>query len=189
MDYAAVRTHETRALEEWTIDGDYLHMNFGESDIHVCTDSDEMMLVSWASRDDKPVSLEPTPGRRISPRYCRWRNSAAVRVNLGLDIFDPMKLKLFPRPVRWHIHDIDEKWLAVERRSARIISSRPPKWIDAGKVAVLASRFGYQNGQRLKVLWKAAQGDSESRTTITRALRRRMGRLMGRPRRAHAKAW
>ncbi len=135
MDYSALRKHDTRALEEWTIDGDYLHANFGEGDIHVCTDSDEMMMVSWASLDDKPVSLRPSLGRRLSSRYRHWENAAAIRLSLTHDIWDPMKLKLFPRPVRWHVGDIDKDWLAVEEKAARVVSQQRQRF-DLGILSV-----------------------------------------------------
>jgi hypothetical protein len=175
MDYAAVRKHDTRALEEWTIDGDYLHANFGDADVHVCTDSDEMMLVSWASLDDKPIALHRSLGRRFSTRYRQWQNAAAVRLNLSLDIFDPTKIKLFPRPVRWHVKDIDEDWLAVEEKAACILSE-PARHPDIGISMVRARYWVQQNRQRLQILWRAAQGNAEAWLLI----RRRIGRLLQR---------
>jgi hypothetical protein len=182
MDYAVLGDHDTRALEEWTIDGDYLHVNFGKTAIHVCTDSDEMMLVSWASVDDKPVSLRPSLGRTLSSSYCRWQNSAALRLNLSLDIFDPMKVALFSRAVRWHVKDIDQDWLSVEEKAAGIISKPEPR-IDVGIWAVRARQFNGKCGHRLGILWQAARGNAEAAAIVKRRIDRllQISRIVRKP--------
>lgn len=172
MDYAAVSNHDTRALEEWTIDGDYLHANFGKTAIHVCTDSDEMMLMSWGSENERPVLLRSSLGRMLSSRYRRWHNSAAVRYNLSLDIFDPMKLAMFSRAVRWHVKDIDENWLAVEKEAARLIAAPRPLF-DLGVMSVLAPMFTRIWRNRLGVISQAILGNAEAVTLV----RRRVGQL------------
>ena len=60
LDYGAIDDHDMSAIKTWTIDGDYVHANFGLSHpFHVVQDSDEMFIGSWAPLSDRPHDLSP----------------------------------------------------------------------------------------------------------------------------------
>ena len=172
MDYSAVKRHDTRALETWTIDGDYLHANFANAEMHACTDSDEMMIVSWAPLADRPFSLLPTLGRGLLPAWRRRYNTMALRRNLTFDEFDPMKRALFTQPVRWHVKDLDNDWLQTERQAASVIASsraRVDPWFSILERPLTSWR---KNRLRLALIRRAVRGDDYARAVIRDRLAR-----------------
>ena len=167
MDYAAVERHDTRALDEWTMDGDYVDANFGcDRQIHVVDDSDEIMLISWAPADDRPIALKGTPLRRWLPSLRPWVNAMILRHGLQTGRFDALKKKIFSHPVRWHVDDIDDVWGAVERRAASVVSAplgRFDKWYPVWL------RVGHRlrwNLERVMVVGRAIRGDADARDLI-----------------------
>jgi hypothetical protein len=68
-DYGALARHDTTCLENWTMDGDYLYGNFGArlDDIHVVTDSNEVMQVSWGPLAERAEHLSRLRSRRGAP--------------------------------------------------------------------------------------------------------------------------
>jgi hypothetical protein len=120
-DYSAVEEHDTSALENWTMDGDYIHQNFGVgSSVHVVTDSDEMMLVSWAPLADRPQSLVPNPLKML-PIVGPLIKGGVLRATLLSGVFDALKLKIFFMPVRWHAGEVTTAWQETEDRAARVL--------------------------------------------------------------------
>jgi len=120
-DYSAVGEHDTSALENWTMDGDYIHQNFGAgSGIHVVTDSDEMMLVSWAPLTDRSQSLIPNPLKML-PVVGEWIKGGVLRATLLSGVFDKLKLKIFFTPVRWHAREVTPAWQDTEARALRVL--------------------------------------------------------------------
>jgi len=132
-DYSSVEEHDTSALENWTMDGNYIHQNFGTgSSIHVVTDSDEMMLVSWAPLADRPQSLLPNPLKML-PVVGNLIKGGTLRASLLSGLFDGLKLKIFFQPVRWHARELTPAWNATEARAALVL--RRYAWdLDASSV-------------------------------------------------------
>lgn len=117
LDYDHVGSHDTKTLDGWTIDGDYLFRNMRDLDrLALLTDSDDGMLVSWS----------PEPKKRPY-----WRDDLAKSAfflgdllkGIILDrtfhsaIYDPNKRALFFTPVRWHSGELDERWSRTEERA------------------------------------------------------------------------
>jgi hypothetical protein len=121
LDFAATRTHDTSALETWTIDGDYVFKNLGATPkMHVVQDSDEMFYCGWSALADRPYPLAP----RFTNRFA-WENSLAkadeFRQAFYSPIYDPLKRSKFFLPVRWHANPINSRWRAVERKAQRTL--------------------------------------------------------------------
>ncbi len=123
VDYDAVEHHDSWALDNWTIDGDYVYRNFGvDGKIHVVRDSDEVMLVSWAPLEDRIQELNPTFPSYLHPVWGEWIKGAVFYEAMSNPIFDPLKRAIFPLPVYWHAGEIDrKKWLAVEFKAISVI--------------------------------------------------------------------
>lgn len=116
IDYGAIIKHDTTALEQWTMDGDYIHKNFDNSThFHACVDSDELMLISWAPLNYNPVKLKPGVLRRLSKKMPYSVNQFLLRKTVDSPIFDRLKRDLFRLPVRWHVDILDEEWLDSEK--------------------------------------------------------------------------
>jgi hypothetical protein len=124
IDYNAVAHHDSTVMDNWTIDGDYIHRNFGSSDkVYVVQDSDEIMQISWAPLSDKEQSLEPTSPRYLNWFYGDWIKRTVFYGALSNPIFDPLKRKIFPLPVFWHARDINtKKWRRVEKKAITVIA-------------------------------------------------------------------
>lgn len=120
-DYSAVQQHDTSALEHWTMDGNYVHQNFGDgSDIHVVTDSDEMMLVSWAPLADRPQRLVHNPLKQL-PFIGEMIKGSVLRATLLSGLFDRLKLRIFFLPVRWHAAALTPAWRETETKALRVL--------------------------------------------------------------------
>jgi len=121
VDYAAVGRHDTSTFDTWTLDGDYVYRNFGDgADVHVVTDSDDLMLVSWAPLSDRPQSLSRSHLKTL-PGVGPWVKGAILRGAMTCGTFDPLKQRIFFLPVRWHTRDLTPAWPEVERRSAETL--------------------------------------------------------------------
>jgi hypothetical protein len=121
FDYTAVGRHDTTTLEQWTIDGDYVHRNLGDDPrVHVVADSDEIMLVSWASLADRPYSLMANP-IKMFPVVGPLFKGGLLRAALLSGIFDRLKLRMFFLPVRWHAGEITLGWKDIEARAAGVL--------------------------------------------------------------------
>jgi hypothetical protein len=121
LDYAAVSAHDTQALESWTMDGDYVWKNFANTDrIHVVQDSDEAMLVSWGPESVGARDLRPSSLQR-SMLFGELTKGSILRTTYFNPIFDPIKRRIFPLPVRWHADDLSPAWTKVENRARRLI--------------------------------------------------------------------
>jgi len=120
-DYSEVADHDTSALENWTMDGNYIHQNFGEgADIYAVTDSDEMMLVSWAPLADRPQSLAPNPLQML-PVVGSLLKGGILRACLLSGLFDALKVKIFFVPVRWHARELTPAWSETEDRASQVL--------------------------------------------------------------------
>jgi hypothetical protein len=122
MDYASLDDHDTTCLEKWTFDGDYLYNNFGTrmSDIHVVTDSDEIMQASWAPLSDRAQDLTPIPARDGS-FWGELAKGAILRNTVLSNVFDPLKRRLLFVPVRWHSRPLSPAWRRTECRTRKTL--------------------------------------------------------------------
>lgn len=121
IDYQAFSHHDTSALEDWTLDGDYLYKNIDDMDrVYIVQDSDELFLVSWAPLSDRRVRqysiLKPRPLGRLV-----W--AMQFKAHFESSVFDPFKRKLFFEPIRWHSGELNGNWDLVERRAMKQLQS------------------------------------------------------------------
>lgn len=120
-DYGALKAHDSSTLDDWTLDGDYIYKNFGNSpDVHVVQDSDDMFYASWGPLDDRPQSLEGGALRNF-PRIAEWLKGIQFRDVFLSGFYDPLKQRLFFKTVRWHANPLNDKWGAVEKQALRTI--------------------------------------------------------------------
>lgn len=181
MDYATVESHDTSALDEWTMDGNYVEVNFGDqTGIHVVDDSDEIMLISWAPSHDRPIDLRGGCLRRRFPSFRQWFNGVRLRYGVRAGRFDELKRRIFVRPVRWHADDLDETWLGIEARAQRVVAA-PVGWPDKfyPKLAHVQFRLRW-NQERVRIAYRAVLGDSEARDLVVSRIRSLFTRLAAR---------
>lgn len=171
LNYGAISQHDTHTFEKWTMDGDYVYRNFAQTDaIEVSTDSEEVMLISWAPLIYNQQKLASSPLRRFSKYYRQWFNSMTMRAALKNPIYDPMKIKLFSTPVYWHRFQIGDDWLQAEK-SFQTKLNRPENFTDRFFIKYL--KFLYI-GARLRhfcyMLTKAFLGDREIQARINKKI-------------------
>jgi hypothetical protein len=122
-NYARLREHKTDVLDSGTIDGPYLHSNFGsDSEFEVIRDSDELMQLSLTR--EAVLTFYPLPARA----WKQWPLVArAVRLTnirgLAFNHIDPLRRKAFFQAVRVHQSEVSAAWIAVEARAAKIVDA------------------------------------------------------------------
>ena len=196
FNYSAIEKHDTSAIENWTMDGNYVHQNFGDgSDIQVVTDSDEMMLVSWAPLADRPQSLFPNPLKML-PIIGHLIKGGTLRASLLSGLFDRLKLRIFFLPVCWHTQSLTPEWNATEERAARVLrrfawdldpSSEHhvhPLWkmfivpcLVVARIWIVLAHLNQYRSRLAARLFDALHGDREARVRIIRRIRM-FGRLV-----------
>jgi len=178
MDYAVVERHDTTALDEWTMDGDYVEANFGGANgIHVVDDSDEMMLISWAPSYDRPIDLQGGCLRRWFPSFCRWFNGIRFRHGVRTGRFDDLKRKILLQPVRWHVTDLNENWRDVEACACRVVAA-PMAWPDVTYPMLARVRHRLRwNIERIQIVWRAMLGNGIARDLIRSRFRKIFARM------------
>jgi hypothetical protein len=196
VDYAAIPEHDSSMMEHWTIDGDYIHANFGERGrVHVVQDSDEAMLVSWT-----PMS-PPSKGDIRAWKFLRAIGAARLVKGAALRdayfgaFFDPLKRRIFWLPVRWHASEIGAAWREVEDRAQAALRSflaaderRGPGFRIALRLTGLALRLWtllrnrWINRRRiLEMTGKALRGDPEARRYLRSRMRSFVQQFLGKP--------
>ncbi len=197
-DYSAVEEHDTSVLETWTLDGDYVFRNFGDgSDIHVVTDSDEMMLVSWAPLADRPQSLFPNPFKML-PVVGELIKGGTLRATLRSGLFDSLKLKIFFTPVRWHAREIAPAWDVTEARALHLLrryawdldpatmhEAHPIRkaaltlWLPAARVWIVLAQLNQYRARLAARLFSALRGDRTAWARIGRRIRLMVCQILG----------
>ena len=181
LDYSIVDDHDVSSLDEWTLDGDYVHRNFHTAKrIYVSNDSDEVMLISWAPLAYNPVSLEPNLLSLIFPRFRKAFNSVLLRRTLASPVFDDTKKKLFHTPVRWHIGEIGEPWSSREDEAREIIAHPETfldgfyrfalEWLSLGRLWSTVTPYIHTFRTRI---WPAIKGDRDLRARAYRRIFKR----------------
>jgi hypothetical protein len=198
-DYAAINDHDTSVFDTWTLDGDYIYRNFGDGQgVHVVTDSDEMMLLSWAPLADRPQSLAFNPMKGL-PVVGNLIKGGILRAVVLSGIFDDLKARIFFKTVRWHSRDITDAWKETEATATKTLlhylpdiemSHRVPTGPDCGdklagiqriiflgaiatlgRVWIGISHL-YQHRDRVRQrLTLALHGDRDARARISRRIR------------------
>ncbi|MEM7405558.1 MAG: hypothetical protein AAF458_09720 [Pseudomonadota bacterium] len=179
LDFASIEEHDTESLTEWTMDGDYVHANFGvHGRVRIIDDSDEMMLISWAPLDDRPVDVQGNWLRRWCGPLRRVLNGASFRDSARCPAFDDFKRKYLSTAVCWHIKPLDRSWdeLAMQSRSVVDLSEQRNDTRARQIIAVLAwlERACAVIHSRMVSVWRALNGDPLERENLRRALRRRL---------------
>jgi len=171
LDYGAISQHDTHALENWTIDGDYVYRNFEQTQaIDISTDSNDVMLLSWAPLVYNPVKLSSSLLRRYSKRYNTWFNSMTMRATLQNPIYDPMKIKFFSLPVYWHRLGINAKWMELEKIFQAQLS-RPRNFADTCFVYYVKLLHVFSRIRHFSYIsFKAFLGDQDAFLRIKRKI-------------------
>lgn len=143
VDYSALATHATSTLQNWTIDGDYIHRNFSDrSDVHA---SSTMTLISFTP--ESRLSYLPLMRLRTDyvPVVSRWFKEMNLRSFLFSRAMDPLKRELFAMPL----------WMGVagdQKRTTPIEAS-------AASLCVRYARpIGRRTQQMLDLLWIVNDG-------------------------------
>ena len=185
IDYAALKHHDTSVMDDWTIDGDYIHRNFGlTAKVHVVQDSDEIMLASWGPMSDRAVPLEPVPEQ--SGQYSgEWEKGVWLYDTLNGPACDPLKRKIFMMPVYWHTRDFKQyRWDAIEIKAQNAIRKYGLRETLSGQMTAVAVKvmrnsryardvFHYYWGARrqtLNLAIQAVKGDSAARERVKNGL-------------------
>lgn len=204
IDFTAVPEDHIACLQHRTFEEVYVKTNFTHGErVHVVEDSDELGFVSLTPRN---VNWASPPSEQDGG----WIHHYGVLRNLrrSAKLYGDSKVKrdLFRRPIRWHVDDIDEAWLAAERRIARFIDLSIGDFYRAKTVSVGAllrllllddrtseapTRAWREIGRVLRVvlgvvqlivsrLLRAARGDEEMRRWVAERFRARLGRIFRR---------
>ncbi len=142
-DYGCLDTHDVSTFDQWTIDGDYIFRNWGhlsDDEIHVVTDSDEMMILGLTPDSYRPFDFAEETA---------WAEDETEKMELVAKVYrspkmDDLKRRIFPLPVRIHGSACDASWNKAEARSREIVYLAA--WLDpSGTVRGEGHNAGPQN--------------------------------------------
>lgn len=124
IDYGSLQKHDDSVMRDWTIDGDYIHKNFGlDEKIYVCQDSDEVIQVSWSPKADREVGLGKSNSWKENTQEGFQRDEVTkggwFKTYFHSKSFDPLKKKIFYSPVKWHYEDLNEDWVSLESQCTK----------------------------------------------------------------------
>jgi hypothetical protein len=123
LDFAAVAGHDISTFDDWTLDGDYVFKNLGQSEhIHLISDSDEIFMASWAPASDRPRDLRPQWLLR-NPLLGGLMRKQRFNAAFYSGSHDPLKQEIFFKAVRWHVHPLNSAWGATERHALETLLS------------------------------------------------------------------
>jgi hypothetical protein len=110
LDYSRIPEHDKTCLEQWTMDGDYLHDNFGDltDTFHIIRDSSECVAASWSPANDRPVPLDPKVGQ-TSRLTAAAVKGMSLHTTFNNKIFDATKRKLFFLHIRWYAESVPDR--------------------------------------------------------------------------------
>lgn len=122
VDFAAIPQLDVSMLDYWTIDGDFLQRNIGQSKaIYVVDDSDEAFVASWAPMREKVQAVRRLGIFENSLLRQVFRSAELRRTYYG-PYLDDFKRRHFLRTVRWHGRSLSPAWRKVERDALRSLS-------------------------------------------------------------------
>lgn len=101
-NYAGMSKHDTSTFDGWTMDGDYLYKNYGEdSDVHLITDSDECVLLSFTKEEDLHIPAIPESLQKV-PIVAEITKQIYFSCLFHSDTMDPLKRRLVLDSVYFH---------------------------------------------------------------------------------------
>lgn len=119
IDYGRIGRHDTTALEDWTIDGDYVFRNVpGPGAVHALFDRPDLALISFTPESRftyLPLALPPD---QSFARKVVWLNRYLRRSGT----VDPLKLALFRRPLLVGADERDWRVRLTRLRAAVIVT-------------------------------------------------------------------
>ena len=128
VNYRNLGRHDTHTFESWTMDGDYIYRNFPEENtVHVISDSDELLLVSFTHANDRPGDLGPDS---LRPRWYNrfpgigtfWKVHALREVKDSAAM-DPLKRRVLGKGIRIHSGEVcSSAWQQTERLATKIVA-------------------------------------------------------------------
>lgn len=128
LDFGSLKEHRSETLDNWTLDGDYVHLNFPGSrptddDVHVVTDSDRLAFVSMTSESD--LTFYPLEGHwtKSLPVVGTWTKSYLLNKAYHEPVFDDLKRELFVIPVKLHSGELSNSWGKIEN-DAKVIFAK-----------------------------------------------------------------
>jgi hypothetical protein len=198
-DYAAIVEHDTSIFDTWTLDGDYIYRNFGDGEgVHVVTDSDEMMLLSWAPLSDRPQSLAVSPIKGL-PVVGDLIKGGILRALVFSGVFDNLKTRIFFKTIRWHSRELTDAWKDIEAKATKtlrhylldveLMNGRPSRPYSVnkfsgllrmillgaiatvGRIWIAFSHLYHHRDRVRKRFTLALRGDREARERIARRIR------------------
>lgn len=148
VDYESIRNHDVSTFNEWTLDGDYISRNFSaDDDIHVVTDSDEIIYASLTKESDYHFELVPEITKLFS-----WYKMWLIKKLKDSPIMDDLKRKIFRTPVFLHSSDISSEWIKHRRFTQKIIASSYKKDYRLWLLDLFFSYIAYQKNKSLNLV-------------------------------------
>lgn len=188
VDYSALDDHDTSTFEKWTLDGDYVYRNFAHSDdnaVHVVTDSDEIMLVSFTREEDLHFDLKPHWSTN-TPVIGSYIKQSLLRGLYDSETMDPLKRRILPMGVRLRTGEPTKNWAAVERHARAIVERatlRPPGRRERFARWYSRQVFAWPRWQIGSRIWYAiTYGPSRLRPETRARLRQYLGIAKAQPR-------
>lgn len=148
IDYGRLAKHDTDVFERWTMDGDYVFANFGDTHgVHVVTDSDDILMISFTREAVWSLPLVERWSARI-PWLEQYRKRFVLRRFMYSEVIDPLKRRIFRVPVRIHANEISESWRRREKEISRLLDRvvYPPSTGDR-LVTMLAAALRWMIGR------------------------------------------
>jgi hypothetical protein len=120
LDYGSIEKHDDRIFDQWTLDGDYAHINFGHlkigREVEFVDDSDRIMVLGFTPKDEDNVRKRPIG------RLLRTFNKGIRLWRVYNDpIVDPLKKRLYLRQVLFHQNELGDEWRQLARRDKLIM--------------------------------------------------------------------
>ncbi len=177
IDYSKIKKHDTSAIENWTIDGDYISSNFKNyHKIHPITDFDEATVMSWAPKNDRPVKLRNQLLFFLFPKIASFLKLMNFKRSAKSKIFDNLKRILLIKPVFIHINNIDSEWIKKSIKTRKIISLEKNKYhnffIHLLNLFILINSKLNKTLSRIFVLILAFTGNKESFNIIKNRIKK-----------------
>ena len=121
INYAKIKKHDTSAIENSTLDADYLSKNFHDySKIEVISDSDKAMVVSWCDRNEGVIPENNSILFRFIKKYPTLLNKLKMivfRANAASNYFDNMKRHFLSTPIFFHSDGIDNQLKKISEKT------------------------------------------------------------------------
>lgn len=171
LDYGVVENHDKTCLENWTMDGDYLHDNFGSTNksAYIVVDSDEAIVTSWSPKEDRAVSIYNSyswveklpdclkPIKDYVKHQHVTKGIESLEKTYNNQIFDKTKRDFFSIPIIWHVNGnkaiYKNKINDFYNLIIEIIKSEPNKDYEILSKNFLKINNEYHNGIEKKIVF------------------------------------